>query len=455
MNSNSATITSIGLRLERMPVTKTTWNLIFLLSIGAFFEIYDIFLTAYLSPGLIRSGIFSTQSHELFGLSDQATFAASTFAGLFVGTILFSSAADKFGRRSIFTWSLLWYTAATIVMAMQSTAIHIFIWRFIAGIGIGVELVTIDAYIAEFVPRQIRVRAFAFNTFVQFLAIPTAALLAWIFIPLDLFGIAGWRIIALISALGAIVVWYIRKNVPESPRWLASQGRFKEAEVVLYKLEQKARVQASDTIYTTPIEDPKHFIMKPSIKVRIGIMIIFQFFQTIGFYGFGNWLPALLAANGLTIVHSLKYSFAIALAYPISPLISFLWADKFEAKWQIVFSALGIAFFGLVFSQQTNPLLTIVFGILVTFSNCSLSYSYHAYQTELFPTSIRAKTVGFCYSWSRFSTILSSYMIAFCLQHFGTLGVFTFIALSMIVVMTVIGFFGPRTRNHSLEELSS
>ena len=444
----------IGIRLERMPVTKTTWYLIFLLSIGAFFEIYDIFLTAYLSPGLLRSKIFSATSHGLFGLSDQATFAASTFAGLFLGTILFSSAADRFGRRSIFTWSLLWYTIATLVMAMQSTAINIFIWRFIAGIGIGVELVTIDAYIAEFVPKQIRVRAFAFNAFIQFLAIPTAALLAWILIPLDPFGIAGWRWITLISAFAAIAVWFIRINVPESPRWLATKGRMKEAEAILDILEKKAASSVQQPVLTATPE-AHHQIMHPSIKSRIIIMVIFQFFQTIGFYGFGNWLPALLAANGATVVHSLKYSFAIALAYPIAPLISFLWADKFEAKWQIVFSALGIASFGLIFSQQTSPFPIIVFGILVTFSNCSLSYSYHAYQTELFPTSIRAKTVGFCYSWSRFSTILSSYMIAFCLQHFGSKGVFSFIALSMLIVMAVIGIFGPSTRNRSLESLTS
>jgi putative MFS transporter len=83
-----------------------------------------------------------------------------------------------------------------------------------------------------------------------------------------------------------------------------------------------------------------------------------------------------------------------------------------------------------------------------------LSYSYHAYQAELFPTRIRARAVGFVYSWSRLSTIFTSFMIAFFLQKFGTPGVFAFIAASMLMVILSIGIFGDRTKGLSLEEIS-
>ena len=83
-----------------------------------------------------------------------------------------------------------------------------------------------------------------------------------------------------------------------------------------------------------------------------------------------------------------------------------------------------------------------------------MSYAFHAYQTELFPTRMRARAVGFCYSWSRFSTVLTSFMIAFFLQNFGTGGVFAFIAASMLVVVVAIAGFGPRTRGLGLEEIS-
>jgi putative MFS transporter len=83
-----------------------------------------------------------------------------------------------------------------------------------------------------------------------------------------------------------------------------------------------------------------------------------------------------------------------------------------------------------------------------------MSYAFHAYHAELFPTRVRARAVGFCYSWSRLSTVFSSFVIAFFLRSFGAAGVFAFIAASMGVVMVAIGVFGPKTRGRSLEEIS-
>jgi putative MFS transporter len=453
MRSSPDSAETIGARLDQLRVGWPVWRLVCLLSLGAFFEIYDVFLTAYLSPGLVRSGIFAPEGTVFWGLSAQATFAAATFGGLFVGTVAFSAVADRFGRRPIFTAALLWYTAATLALAAQSTAQGIYWWRFISGIGIGVELVTIDAYISEFVPKQIRGRAFALNAFIQFLAIPTAALLAWLLVPRDPFGIAGWRWVAMISAVGAGVVWVIRAKVPESPRWLAARGRVEEADAIVSALEGGARPAERPGSDPAVRGQPNPGVAGNALYGRVLILVIFQFFQTIGFYGFGNWLPTFLAANGASIVHSLQYSFAIALAYPLGPLLCLLIADRFETKWQIVAAAVGVAGFGLAFAEQRSAWGIIGFGLLVTFANCAMSYAYHAYQAELFPTRIRARAVGFCYSWSRLSTVLSSFLIAFFLGHYGTRGVFAFIACSMAVVALVIGAFGPKTRGLSLDEI--
>ena len=166
-------------RLERLPPSRAVWRLVMLISLGGCFEFYDLMMTAYISPALVKAGVFHEGKAGLFGLADQATFAAATFIGLFIGTLAVSRVADRFGRRAIFTLSLLWYTAATVTMALQSSALGIDLWRFIAGVGIGVVLVTIDAYIAELVPREVRGKAFALNQSVQFLAIPIVAFAAW------------------------------------------------------------------------------------------------------------------------------------------------------------------------------------------------------------------------------------------------------------------------------------
>lgn len=457
----NATAAGIGARLDRLPMSRHVWGLVVLLSLGGFFEFYDLLMTAYISPALVADGIFGTDS-GLFGLSDQATFAAATFAGLFIGTIAFSQAADRFGRRLIFTWSLIWYSASTVAMACQSTADGLHFWRFISGIGLGVEMVTIDSYITELVTRQVRGKALAISQAIQFLAVPTVAIACYLLTPLSPFGLEGWRWVMLAGAVGAVVVWFIRARVPESPRWLASHGRLAEADRITRAIEQK--VEAEHGPLPAPVAVPTSAvaegrgrfseIFKPPYRRRTIMLAVFNFAQTIGFYGFGNWVPSLLASQGVTITKSLLWSFIIAFAYPVGPLIFSLIADRFERKHQIIAAAIGTATFGLLFTTQRAAAALILLGVLITLSNNLLSYAYHAYQAELFPTRIRARAVGFVYSWSRVSTVLTSFMVAFFLQTYGAPGVFVFIAGAMMVVVGVIGGFGPRTGKRALEEIS-
>src|SRR5262249_38840045 len=117
-------------------------------------------------------------------------------------------------------------------------------------------------------------------------------------------------------------------------------------------------------------------------------------------------------------------------------------------------TASAIMIFGLLFSKISNAALLIALGVMLTFASNLMSASFHAYQTELFPTGIRTTAVGFVYSWSRLSAIFTSFVVAAMLRKFGTTGVFVFIAAAMLIVMAVIGFWGPRTRDIALEKIS-
>ena len=179
---------AIAARLDRLPAARHVCYLVLLISLGHCFEVYDLFLTAYIAPGLAKAGMFTPESLGVFnalgplGVAGIGTFVFALFSGLFVGTLIFGYVPDRYGRRTIFTYSLLWYSACTAIMAFQTTGFGIDLWRFMAGIGIGVELVTIDTYISELVPRKDRGRTFAFFQFVGFIMVPVLALLALVWL---------------------------------------------------------------------------------------------------------------------------------------------------------------------------------------------------------------------------------------------------------------------------------
>jgi len=450
----------IAARLDALPMTRTLWVRVILLSLGGFFEFYDLLFTGYIAPGLVRSGILTPTTPGLFGNNGIASFVAAFFAGLFIGTLLFGFAADRLGRRTIFTVSLLWYSAASVVMAFQTDAFGLNLWRFITGLGVGVELVTIDTYLAELVPRACRGRVFAINQTVQFTAVPVVAFLALQLVPIAPFGIDGWRWVVVIGAVGAVFVWWIRLRVPESPRWLASHGRIAEADSILCDLEQRVRAESG-----TPLPPPavpelpmpggrSTEIWQGPYRPRTVMLILFNIFQAVGFYGFANWVPTLLIKQGISVTSSLQYTFIIAIAAPFGPLLGAALADRFERKWMLMSAALGVGLFGLAFGMFTLALPLVLFGVLVTLSNNAMSFLYHAYQSELYPTRIRAAAVGFVYSWSRLSTVFSAFVIAFFLERFGTGGVFALIAGSMLIAASAIALLGPPTTNRALEVIS-
>lgn len=446
-------------RIDALPSSVGLWRFITLLALGGFFELYDLFETGYISSGLLAAGVFNTGSEGVFGIADQAAFASATFLGLFAGASLLAPYADRFGRRLTFMCALAWYGVFSLLMAFQQNAEMIILFRFLVGIGLGVELVTIDTYLSEWVPASLRSRAFAFSFFIQFLSVPAVALMSWWLVPQTILSLEGWRWVVIAGAVCSLLIWLIRKSLPESARWLAQQGRHNEAHNVLSEMEKRCGIAPdndfSDRDATVQLPQKGRFreIWTPAYRKRTIMLVVMNFFQAIGFFGFGNWLPALLSGKGATVTHSLLYAFFITLAYPLGSLICSRYADKLENKWQIVLSSLMTVVFGTLFALATNPVLVIICGFLITYSNAWLTFSYHAYQTEIFPTHIRARAVGFCYSFSRLSTVFSSILIGIILQYAGSQGVITFIVLSMLMVVLSVGIYGPKTRGLDLENI--
>jgi putative MFS transporter len=471
---------SIAARVERLPLGRLHRRFIALVSLGSFFDLYDIFIVAYLGAALQQSGFLSLQQFSIL--------VAAGFLGMFFGTVVFGMGSDRMGRRSAFILLLLIYSAFTFAGAFSLSASWLIALRFCAGIGIGAEIVVVDTYVTEVVPSHARGRYVAITQMAGFSAVPVAAVLSLLLVPTH-FLMSGWRWVMVIGASGALLTWWFRRRLPESPRWLESRGRLAEAEAVMDALEGesfltaggsgeqegKSRALAAlgirdrgssggqkgggpkvDGGRKTPTEaESASFVelwRRPYLS-RTVMLVLFQALQTIGFYGFANWAPTFLLKRGVSLPHSLEYTLLIAMVSPFGPLLAVWTSDRFERKWTIVILALLVAAFGMGFGNSTACAAVIAFGALLTLANHWFSAAFHAYQSELFPTRLRATGVGFTYSWSRLSAAFTSLLIGAVLVY-GVPAVFALLAAAMILVAAVVGFMGPRTNGMVLEELS-
>ena len=467
------TVSAIAPRIERLPLNGFHRRFITLVSLGGWFDFYDIYMMAYIGAALQQSGFLSLQQFsEVIGAG---------FLGMFVGTIVFGMGSDRMGRRSAFIAMLLIYSSFTLAGAFSPSAEWLIGLRFFAGIGIGAELVVIDTYISEMVPSKSRGRFVAISQTTGFTAVPVAAILVRLLAPTH-FLLLGWRWVMVIGALGAAFAWYFRRALPESPRWLESRGRHKEAEDVATALEAGARSRGSSpavrlnpvlvensreslnengeaqTAPFSSVTAAEHSsfggLWRKPYRRRTLMLVIFQTLQTIGYYGFANWAPTFLLHRGVSLVRSLNYALLIALVSPLGPALATITSDRLERKWTIVVMALLMAGLGLGFAFWSLPALIILSGAMLTVCANWFSALFHAYQAEQFPTRMRATGVGFTYSWSRLSAAFSSLLIGAVLARAGVGAVFALLSAAMCGVAAIVAGLGPRTTRIPLEVLS-
>lgn len=441
-----------------LPLARGLRGLVARISVGGWFEFYDLFMTAYIALGLSAHGLYATLGTSLASL---AGFAACGFAGMFAGTLAFGWVSDRFGRTTTFVWSLLSYSVLTAAMALAPTALEIDALRLLAGVGIGVQIVTIDAYISEIAPKQARGSLIAFSQAICYTAVPAVAFVAYELVPHTIAGLDGWRWVALIGALGAIVAWPVRAGLPESPRWIESRGRTHEAQLALERIEAMVGVDAHGA---PVVSEPRAAagggrlglgtLFTAQYRSRTLMLSCFNIFQTFGFYGFAAWIPVLLNRSGHGVAQSLHYTSLIAIVTPLGPLLAMRLADRLERKAQIVVLALASAAFALALAQARSPWAIVACGALVTLANTWFSCAFHAYQSELYPTAIRAGAVGFVYGWSRISSVFVGYLYAIMLRTYGVTSAFEVMAAAMVISATIVGLFGPLTNRRQLEVLA-
>ena len=452
---------AIVARIERLPASRSLLWVVILIAVGGWFEFYELFMPSAISLGMVHDGIFTVRAQGLLDLRSFPSFLASFFLGMFLSTLIFGRVSDLFGRRVVFIWSMAIYSVFQLLIATSSSPLWIDLFRLMAGLAVGMQLINNDSFQAEITPRRLRGRYMSISYAFILTAVPISAFLGALLVPYVPLGVSGWRWVVIISALGGVLVWMVQRGLPESPRWLEAHGRFVEADRALRQIEAKITAELGslpppDVAMAEPPATPGHWkdMFGARYLPRTIALSVFQFLQTVAVFGFTSWVPILLVERGYTVLRSLEYTFLMLLLTPMGGIVAAYFAERVERKWQLVLTAGGIGVFGFAFAFSSNIGLIVSSGALVTLSNNWLISVFHPYAAELYPTRIRAQALGFCFSWSRASAIFVGFGVSAILANWGEIGVFVMIGVAMLLIVLSIGIFGPRTNGRSLEDLS-
>ncbi|MEJ2863889.1 MFS transporter [Actinomycetospora flava] len=446
-----------GAILERLPLAGWHRRLVVLVGVGSFFDLYEVFLGGVLAPILAKE--------FALGSAGKAAVVASGFLGMFVGANVLSVLADRIGRRRVFLLNLLTYSLFSLAAAFSPDIGWFLVLRFLAGIGLGAELVLVDTYLAEFLPAHARGRYTAWAYTVGFLGVPVAALLGGKLVgSAQIGGIDGWRWLLVAGGLGAVFVLLLRRVLPESPRWLESQGRGDEAVEVARTIAAKVGAPvAAEDVRAGPTDEAEkrstvevlRTALTGTYRTRTIMLLIFQVLQTVAYYGFGTLAPLVLVSKGFEVTESLGYAALSFFGYPIGSLLSVPLVERFERKWLIVGSAIAIGVLGIVFAAASAVWLIVLAGFLLTSASNVFSNAFHIYQAEIFPTSIRSTASGVAYSLSRATSVVMPFIAVPLLATAGPVAVFGGAAFLILLLCLDVGILGPRSTGLALEEVDA
>jgi putative MFS transporter len=447
---------TVAARMDRLPVTRTHRLATVAVGLGMFFDIYEVFLTPVLSTVLTAQ--FSLSKAQL------APVLASTFIGMFLGALVMGRQADRIGRRRAFLLNLALYSLFSLLGAFSPNAVWLMGSRFIAGIGLGAELPLADTYLTDLMPARKRGRYLAWAYTVSFVGVPFVGFLAHGLVERTVLGLEGWRWLFIIGSLGAIVVFLLRRGLPESPRWLETVGRDAEADEITRRFEAEARAEGNqldepgEPAPVLPARsgiDGLRVLARPPLGKRTAMMVVFHLFQTIGYYGFGTMVPLVLAAKGFPVGKSLLFTALVWLGYPVGSALSLPLVERFERKFLVVVAVIAMAAFGLAFGFSTAMVPILIFGFSYTVISNVFSNAYHSYQAEIFPTAVRSTAASGTYAVSRLATAIMPFVLLPVLANAGPGAVFGVVCAAMAIVALDIGLLGPRTTGRTVESVSA
>jgi putative MFS transporter len=421
-----------------------------MIGLGLFFDAFDLYMASGVMVGLVASGWATMASN--------AHFLSAGALGALIGAFFAGWLGDRYGRKFTFQFNLMLFGVVSIAAALAPSMTWLIVLRFIMGLGLGAEIVVGYATISEFVPPATRGRWNAVLFFLSTSSLLISTALGYLIIPH-----LGWRWMFAIAGAGALVVWLMRKKMPESPRWLESVGRHAEADEIVTRIEAEV-IRAEGR----PLPDPEPVAAAPArirhyrfgdlfrlpllISTIVGVTL--NVVGLAGVYGFIIWLPTFLMKRGLTLHSSLGYSALMATGSLIGIALAGTVSDRLGRRRGVVIMSLIAALLGWIYPQMATVLSTTLVGVLLTTALyfCG-ALGFSAYVPELFPTELRLRGCGIASVAGRAGSIVAPQLVSVLYAYGGGVKAVTLALIGLLLLQAaIVGSFGKETTNRSLDD---
>ncbi|MGY2046632.1 MFS transporter [Methylobacterium sp. JK268] len=441
-----ADIVNAGARLDRLPISRFHKRMLLLIAAGGFVDAFDVYLASSVMAALVKDGFAD--------LAQGAMFVSAGFFGMLIGAATSGYLGDRFGRRFSYQTNLAIFGLASLAACFAPNIAALTLCRFVMGIGLGAELVVAAGTLCEFIPPSHRGRWGALLGMLINIGLPSANAAGYFLIPAF-----SWRIMFLLAGVGALAVWILRKQMPESPRWLESRGRLAEAEATLARIEAEVAAETGALPPVAATRDlrqpdvPMRALFAPGLIGRTIVAALSHIAVNVSVYGMIAWIPTFMVKQGLSVVQSLGFTTLMTVGGPFGALVGFLVADRLPRKASMAGVCAVIGLFALLYPQVTEPAAVTAVGFgLVSAIYFLVAISFYSYGPELFPTALRLRGGGLANACGRLASIGMPYAVVALFTAFGVGGVVGMVVSVLALLAIGVLLLPVEMRATSLEE---
>lgn len=437
--------------VQELPWKWRVQGSIFLIGgLGFMFDAWDVTLNGFLIPLMSKEWGLST--------GQAAWIGTANLIGMAVGAFAWGSIADIIGRKKAFTLTLLIFSLFTVLGAFSNEIVLFCVFRFLAGFGLGGCIPVDYALVGEFTPRKLRGRVLtAMDAWW-----PIGASLCGVVSAVLMASFGNWRYLMLVMVLPALLVFWVRIGVPESPLYLVRAGRPAEAKAVIDSLIKRTGATVGDWVLPDPATAPKLSMGKINDQLA-GLWrfnwritgIAWSLFLTIllVYYGALTWMPSILVSTGYAENKAFMATAAMTGIGLLGVIAAALLVERIGRKWILAITgplaALSLVIFALVLDAPVSAQIwLLVFGFVIQVAIPVL----YTYVSELYPTHLRATGFGWASTISRVGAGLVPLIFGSLL--WPVLGLpLTFALTGGLVLLAVIwmAFSAPETKGAALE----